>query len=286
MPGSAGAMVAMVAEALRALVPPPGADEGEYQPAFQQIAELLLDRVIWHVGGREHRLTEVEFYFAGPGHQDPFTHGDPIQRTMGRWYFHRQGGTYRGGTYKGLDVTFGREDAFGGILLRGAVPLDAPEEMVEGPSSLVDHVLRLTGHASVAALAGSFDLRVDAPEEGGGSLHLTIGDPRGLAICECARVGLSLKKGADAARRRYLAAPYRFLSEPARTKKGRPYLVVGLHRQGLGAGEIAARAGMSAAQVGAYVAAYERGKGRDPEQYRRDLSPEELCELLGAVSAH
>lgn len=273
-----------VAEALRARVPPEDAAEDDFPPAFRRIAELLLDRAIWHVGGREHRLTEIEFYFAGPGHQDPFTHGDPIQRTMGRWYFHRQGGTYRGGTYKGLDVTFGREDAFGGILLRGALPLDAPEEMVEGPSSLVDHVLRLTGHASVAALAVSFDLRVDAPEEGGGPLHLTIGEPRGLAICECARVGLSLKKGADAARQRYLAAPYRFLSEPARTKKGRPYLVVGLHRQGLEAREIAARAGMSAAQVATYVAAYERGKGRDPEQYRRDLSPEELCELLGAVS--
>jgi hypothetical protein len=99
-----------------------------------------------------------------------------------------------------------------------------------------------------------------------------------------ARVGLSLKKGADPARRRFLAKPYRFLTEPARTKKGRPYVVIALHQEGRAPREIAALTGSPVAQVERCLAAYRRGRGRDPEAYRRDLSTEELCELLGALA--
>jgi len=38
---------------------------------------------------------------------DPFTHKDPLQQTCGQWYFHKIGAQYKGGTYKGLDLTFG-----------------------------------------------------------------------------------------------------------------------------------------------------------------------------------
>ena len=44
-----------VAEALRARVPPEDAAEDDFPPAFRRIAELLLDRAIWHVGGRDAR---------------------------------------------------------------------------------------------------------------------------------------------------------------------------------------------------------------------------------------
>ncbi len=41
---------------------------------------------------------------------DPFSHCDAMQQTCAQWYFHKTGGKYRGGTYKGLDVTFGIEN--------------------------------------------------------------------------------------------------------------------------------------------------------------------------------
>lgn len=272
-------------EALRALLPEPGADEADHLPAFRRVADLVLNRATWHIGGRPHRLVEIELYFTGPGHEDPFTHGDPIQRTFGVWYFHRQGTTYKGGTYKGLDIAFGRPDAAAGILLRAVEPLDGAGALVEGPSSLVDHVLRLTGRGSVAELAGAFDRSVDAGEEGGSPLYLTLDDAHPAAtVYESARVGLSLKKGADLDRRRFLPRPYRFLTEPARIKKGRPYLVVALHEQGHDVRQIAELTGAQRGQVERYLAGYASGRGRDPESYRRDLTPEELCEMLGALA--
>jgi len=33
-------------------------------------------------------------------HQDPFAHGDERQLSQRRWYFHRVGKGYKGGTYK------------------------------------------------------------------------------------------------------------------------------------------------------------------------------------------
>src|SRR5205085_6803669 len=89
-------------------------------------------------------------YYRGPAHDDPFTHGDPIQVHPGRWYFHKTAGVYRGGSFKGVDVTFGDGTARGGILFRG---LERPDgSLIDGPSLLVDHVLTLCGADSVAEL--------------------------------------------------------------------------------------------------------------------------------------
>src|SRR6187200_1023890 len=117
---------------------------------FAGIAAALLNRTRWVIAGRPHRLTECEFYYRGPAHDDPFTHGDPVQVHAGRWYFHKTAGVYRGGSFKGVDITFGDGTARGGILIRG---LELPDgAMIDGPSLLVDHVLTRCGAASVAAL--------------------------------------------------------------------------------------------------------------------------------------
>jgi len=77
-------------EAIRSLRPPEDASEGDYLPAFRAIADLLLNRATLFVAGRPHKLTEIELYWNGLGHRDPFTHGDPLQKRLGIWYFHRQ----------------------------------------------------------------------------------------------------------------------------------------------------------------------------------------------------
>src|SRR5262245_44068007 len=106
---------------------------------FARIADELLNRTHWMVGGRPHRMTEVEFYYVGPGHRDPFAHADPVQQYAGRWYFHKTAGMYRGGSYKGVDLTFGNDEARAGILIRG---LESPQgKRIDGPSLLVDHLL-------------------------------------------------------------------------------------------------------------------------------------------------
>jgi hypothetical protein len=278
---------ARVSESIQALKPPEDAPEADYMQAFRAIAELLLNRTALFIAGRPHRLTEIEFYFNGLGHRDPFTHGDPHQKSLGRWYFHRQGGEYRGGTYKGVDIAFGSEEAFGGVLVRGARALDGAREILDGPCMFVDHVLGLTGASSVAALVNTFDTSIDPPEGAAASpLYLAEGGRAGegdrLRVFESARVGLTLKRGTSEERRRFLANPYRFLTGPRDIKKGRPHIVLGLYRQGVEADEIASLTGVSRANVGRYVSAYEAGKGRKAEGPAGDLSTDDLCALLGA----
>lgn len=266
--------------ALRALLPSPDADESAYPPAFRRLADLVLNHTLWHIGGRPHRIVEIEVYWNGARHRDTFAHGDPIQRRFGVWYFHRSGGEYRGGTYKGLDIAFGREDVVSGILIRGVEQLGGV--LVDGPCMCVEHLLALTGHSTVRSLAESFDRSVDDPR-GASPLHLSLVDPpRAAQVHETPRIGLTLKRGVLAERARFLARPYRFLTEPARIKKGRLHTVIGLHRQGLPAPEIAALTGSTPAQVSRYVAQYEAGRARDPQDYVKDLGTDETCQLLGA----
>ena len=272
-----------VSTALRALLPPPDAFESDYLPAFREVADLLLNRTTWQIGQVPHRILEIEVYWDGAGHLDTFTHGDPMQREFGRWYFHRQGGEYRGGTYKGLDIAIGRDDVAAGILIRGAERL-ADGLVLDGPCTCVDHLLEETESKSVRALAESFDRAID-PSSDGSPLFLEPADHRGLELCEGPRVGLTLKRGVLEERARFLARPYRFLSEPAKIKKGRLHAVLGLHRQGLAPDVIAARTGSTVAQVGKYVAQYTAGRAKDPREFVKDLSADETCRLLGACDA-
>jgi hypothetical protein len=82
-------------------------DGGPAAAWFDRIAAELINRSNPVVNGAPHRLAEVEFYYHGAGHRDPFAHRDPLQLESGRWYFHRAGGAYRSGSFKGLDLTFG-----------------------------------------------------------------------------------------------------------------------------------------------------------------------------------
>jgi 3-methyladenine DNA glycosylase Mpg len=273
---------------LAALVPPPEADATAYLPAFREIATLVLNGVTLAVAGVPHRFTEVEFYWNGPRHPDTFTHGDEMQRACGRWYFHRMAGEYRGGTYKGLDIAFGRAEAPGGILVRGIERIDATPTLLDGPCMCVDHVLGLTGRASVAELVATFDRGVDPPDAGASPLAITVdAQPRTAApVWESPRVGLSLKRGASDARVHYIAQPYRFLTEPARIKKGRLHLVIGLHRQGRTDREIARLTGATLGQVNKYLAQYDAGKPLDPKAFRKDLSTDETCQLFGACERY
>lgn len=274
-------------EALRALLPAGDAPATAYPAAFRRVADLLLRRTIWRIAGAPHRFTEVEFYWNGRQHTDTFTHGDAMQREFARWYHHRTAGEYRGGTYKGLDIAFGAPDVTAGILVRGIERLDGDRVFIDGPCMCVDHLLALTRSPSVQALAESFDRSVDAPASGSSPSHLVVTEgPREVpGVFEGPRVGLTLKRGATEARQRFVAMPYRFLSEPSRIKKGRLNLVVSLHRQGLSAAEISKLTGSTVSQVAKYAAQYDAGRTMDPKTFNKDLGNDELCQLFGACES-
>ena len=133
-------------------------------------------------------------------HQDVFAHCDDLQyTTSAAWYFHRSGNTsvegwkhlkdgnaenkkcinprpnvaFRGGTFKGLDITFGAENKqFGGVLIRSIQSLKAVnslfssnangkgkmygvDELIQGPCKCVDALLKDTGFDDIKSLTKS-----------------------------------------------------------------------------------------------------------------------------------
>lgn len=106
-------------------------------------------------------LCELEIYCD----DDPYTHRAPEQvNTTACWYFHRAGkdgtGKFRGGTFKGLDITCGPKGKAGGILIR-AIRIGG--EVIEGPCTVVDRILKITGMESVKEFTESpnYDSRVE-----------------------------------------------------------------------------------------------------------------------------
>ena len=197
---------------------------------FHDVASRLLGSCRLCAAGSINRLVEIEFYFDSKEHPDPFAHRHPEQATTGRWYFHRVGGSYRGGSFKGVDLTFGDGASHGGILIRS---LETPEgRLVVGPSLCVDYLLVATGMSSVAALATAIgDRSADDPESPVNLIEVSDGTDHVKLFCS-ARVGLSLKRHNDAIAMDRLARPYRFLTEPRRVTKGRPELLAALLSSG------------------------------------------------------
>ena len=262
---------------------PPGTDD--LADWFDRIADWLLNGCVWVVGGQPLRMTEVEVYYHGAGHPDPFAHRDPVQRAFGRWYFHRTGGTYRGGSFKGVDLTFGDGAAYAGVLVRG---VEAPDgTRIDGPSVTVDALIARTGSAGVAGLAAAVGERVAWAEDNPLLLRTEAGLPA-RPVLRTARVGLSLKRaGANPEFPRYLMRPYRYVADPRRTAKGKVHMVLALYARGVPAEEITRQTGCPRAAVGRYITAYEEGR-READfgaHVGRDLSPADVCRLHGAWAA-
>lgn len=254
---------------------------GIVQAWFDAIADKLLNGVNLRAGGQTHRLVEVEFYLRAAEHPDPFTHGEPLQLQCGRWYFHRTAGVYRGGSFKGLDLTFGDGTVYGGVLFRGLEAADGT--FIDGPSLLVDHLLRLTKAASVRVLDAMIAGRT--AWDASNPLYLEdVEPPRTQPLLRSGRVGLTLKNARNKAEApRYLLLPYRYLTEPRRTAKGKVLMVLALHARGAGVEEIHQATGCPRKSVQRYLDDFEAGRGlADFSTYLgKELKPRDLCRLHG-----
>jgi hypothetical protein len=257
------------------------ATDAGHEAWFDVIASRLLCGCTLLVGNEPHRFTEIEFYYHGGAHLDPFTHRDPIQKQTGLWYFHRTGGIYRGGSFKGFDLTFGGTGAFGGVLIRGLETEDGT--LIDGPSLSVDHLLARTEAGDVATLDEAIEARpcwdTDNP------LHLVWRDEiQDRFVLKCARVGLSLKKYRTAEPpTQYILKRYRYLSEPRRISKGKLHMSLGLYAQGSDVAQVRERTGCTRGALERYIADFEEGKKEaDFDGYFGiELGPKELARLHG-----
>jgi hypothetical protein len=248
---------------------------------FASVADQLLSSAELHVADQALRLADIEFYLFADAHPDPFSHRDPVQLQCGRWYLHRTHGGLRGGTYKGIDLTYSNGTAFGGILLRSLVGPNGT--VIDGPSLCVDHLLAALGADSVAeldrAIAGRLAWHTDNP------LSLRHVRPlRNREILCTPRVGLSLRRARQSGdMTRFLMRPYRFLTEPHLVRKGKRHMVLALYARGDAVAAIRRVTGCPAASIRRYIEEFEAG--RREQSFARylgvDAGPREWCRMYG-----
>jgi len=264
----------------------------EFLTKFEGIANALLNDVILYINEKPHRLDEIEFYYHAHAHQDIFAHCDPMQTTSTKWYFHKKGSNYKGGTYKGMDITFGEEEKgkFGGILIRSleSLPIPTKPKILDGPCVCVDYILKENGSESIANFVEDFggDLDVTTTKR----LYLkyaSTDDEKKLLgphreVCSGPRVGLSLKKG-DSAQYRFVMKNYRFLSQPRLIKKGKPHIVAGLLGHGVPLDKIIEMTGVTKDSAKSYSDSYESGKKNNkPSDFEgKALENEEVLNCYG-----
>jgi len=201
------------------------------QSAFEELTARLLFGTTLHAGGGRYRFREIEVYHA----TDPYTHGiDEQISTCGGWYFHRTkpGGGWKGGTFMGLDISFGPVGTAGGVLVRGLSRVASgsePYAYFDGPCNCVKELLRACQVTSIKELTTLPNFRLDALD-GSGIMRLEQHSPRAVdgttnSAMEwkaASRVGLSApeKKPDQAAQRqKFHLAPLRFVALPLETKK-------------------------------------------------------------------
>jgi hypothetical protein len=91
------------------------ADSQDINDDFKRIASELMNHWILKIENSHYRITEIEFYFNSNIHNDNYTHSHELQKKTGSWYFHGSG----------VDITFGNENSYGGILIRALYNLDS-----------------------------------------------------------------------------------------------------------------------------------------------------------------
>lgn len=217
-------------------------DSAKWQAHFERVANLLLLECTLVVGNKSRFvLNEIEFYYQGAPHPDPFTHAAEQQKTCGQWYFHRQGASYRSGSFKGLDLTFNLpySDHAGGVLLRGIVPEDqcgkgaAAEKKaaVQGSCLVVEKLLSVTGAGDIPTLVDKHMKGVLDATDTSSPLHIVrSAAPRPWKLYRSGRVGLFLKTKAApmSEQEKYVCRPYRFVTLPHTIAKGRGLLYAGI----------------------------------------------------------
>src|SRR5581483_11957745 len=113
---------------------------------FDSIAHLILNKTVLVVNKgqkseKSFRICEIEFYLNNSDHPDLYTHSHEDQKQYGIWYFHRyNNGTYKNGTFKGVDIALGNSKTFCGILIRTIYDLKFGI-MIEGPFKVVNYLL-------------------------------------------------------------------------------------------------------------------------------------------------
>lgn len=259
-------------------------DTVDLEDSFRKTANYLLNESVLKVNGKSCRIMEIEFYLRCDAHDDKYVHGNKDQLTCGKFYFHKFGPTYKGGTYKGVDITFnyGTEKNYGGILIRSLYDLDE-KKFVEGSCNCVTHMLKLCGKTEIKEF-------VDENLKEGESLldvfetpilHLEPNSQQiKQAIIASPRVGLS-PGHEDFLFKNYRYANYSNTYYP---KKCINQVVCALHLKGLSVDEITEKIYVSKTKAREYIDYFKDGQAStNPEKEKFKTVPG-FCRYMGFFS--
>lgn len=172
---------------------------------------------------------EIEMYLYSDDHLDEYVHQHPRQLSHSKWYFHRGNeNSYKNGTYKGLDLTFGKSDGeekvYGGCLFRTIVDISSGK-VIEGPSNTVTRLMMEYGSDSIKEFAEECEKR-DVFSNNVLKL-VKRKKSEGCTIYTSRRVGLSDKYPL------YRELQLRYISEPRLIKKNRGDIREGMKMMGV-----------------------------------------------------
>lgn len=235
-------------------------NQNTYGERFSRLANELINKYVLCVNKTNFRISEIEFYLHTDDHLDIYTHRDIDQKTPCQWYFHKKGGSYKAGTYKGMDITFGflnkLGDTYGGILIREIQNMDTLK-YISGPCCTVDEILKTAGHNTIESLVNT--LSKDNPNgqvfNSNNVLYLLKNDMLiEKTIYSGPRVGLSFGYPD------FLVRDYRFLTNLYDTKKYKAPIVLKMRKEGRSATQIKTAANVSELTTQKYLKLYEDGK--------------------------
>jgi len=220
----------------------------DFEGIFDALAEEIINNSVLMVCDSPLRFREIEFYVNHPNHPDKYTHSDVDQRRASCWYFHKIGKTYRGGTYKGLDISIGGKNHFGGILIRSLLD-QSTGDIIEGSCLCVNHMIKLVKakYPEIDSIQGivSHPKYNEKVLDTTGIIHIEKPDAKEVKYkyYKGTRVGLSQKYP------EYLNKLYRYIVLPAKVKKGKDTLVKALLEQGISKREVQSLTGATLALI-------------------------------------
>eukprot|EP00568_Trieres_chinensis_P009415 CAMPEP_0183295844 /NCGR_PEP_ID=MMETSP0160_2-20130417/3646_1 /TAXON_ID=2839 ORGANISM="Odontella Sinensis, Strain Grunow 1884" /NCGR_SAMPLE_ID=MMETSP0160_2 /ASSEMBLY_ACC=CAM_ASM_000250 /LENGTH=279 /DNA_ID=CAMNT_0025457381 /DNA_START=64 /DNA_END=903 /DNA_ORIENTATION=- len=254
--------------------------EDDPASSFDEVMDVLLNRCVLRVSSERYRLIELEIYCQDRAcHNDPFTHGDPMQERHLVWYFHKQGKNYKGGTYKGFDLALGRKGRAVGVLVRSIAPCDDPGALVSGSCLCANRILELTSQPNIASFVEKYGIEADAGLNDGLGLELD-SDVPSLPVLKSARVGLSMKTKHTKSDALWWGKKYRYMTS-LKLKKGKNLMVCSLLESGKPPEGVTTKSA-----VEKYRKLHKGGQTKEISSFLgRSLSSSDECELLGALYA-
>ena len=141
-------------------------DEITQPENFAKFIIVILNGIEARINYKPHRIGEVEIYYHCDHHPDNYVHQDELQCDFGKLYFHRfRNGSYKGGNYKGCDMTFGKDRVRLSLLIRTIQNLETGE-IISGPCNVVNYLLRSLNYLSIKNLVdelGNFSILTSNP---------------------------------------------------------------------------------------------------------------------------